>query len=238
MSRLLVICPSRGRPAALARMIESFKETSTESTLVVLLDNDDPKLTEYQDTIKDTAYTIEPRRSITDIINERFQSQKNEYEFFSVSNDDFIYRTSNWDTKLIETIEKRGPGIAYGNDLLAGEVIPTTSIVSSQIVKALGWLQMPRLKHLFNDNVFKYLGQKCRCLYYMPEVIIEHMHFFNGKAEKDLTYEISNSMMMYKHDEEAFMEWVNKDAPNDVIKVRSAILKYTQEIKKVGLSRG
>ncbi len=221
----LVICPSRGRPKECKRMVESFLETSNSSTIKLLLDMDDKTLEEYRDTIKGVSYTIGFRKTTTELINDHWKFSSDCFKYFSVTNDDFIYRTKNWDTKLINSmIPNRGLGIAYGDDLLAGQAIPTTSIISREIVEALGWLQMPTLTHLFGDNVWAYIGKICKCLYYNPSVVIEHMHVFANKQERDDTFERCNSKKMYEIDSHAYGQWLIEQSQED-IKTVSQVLK-------------
>lgn len=225
--KILVICPSRGRPKECLRMIESFNKTSKMSSLSIALDNDDPFLNQYVDLISDKAsFTIDIRKSTTEIINSKWKYAASCYKWLSVSNDDFIYRTDSWDLKLLSTLKLHGGiGIVYGNDLLAGVHIPTTSIVSREIVEALGWLQLPTLTHLFGDNVWHTIGQKSKCLFYRDDVIIEHMHVFGKKMESDVTHKETNSPDMYKKDEAAFLSWLFNESKNDILKVKEVVAK-------------
>lgn len=219
--QIFVLCPSRGRPKQCKAMVDSFLLNSSCSVLKLLLDNNDPYLDEYRDIIKDVSYTIEDQTTTTELINSHWQYTADCYKYFSVTNDDFIYKTKDWDLKLIKKIN--GIGIAYGNDLLAGQAIPTTSVVSREIVEALGWLQMPTLTHLFGDNVWNYIGRACGCIHYVPEVIIEHRHVFARKAEADETHNRTNSKEMYRIDEQAFIKWIKENSKEDIAKVKEVM---------------
>src|ERR1022692_4739674 len=48
MRDMLVIVPTRGRPAAATRLIEAFAATGATTDLVFCVDNDDPHLPEYR----------------------------------------------------------------------------------------------------------------------------------------------------------------------------------------------
>jgi hypothetical protein len=50
MRDMLVIVPTRGRPAAATRLIEAFAATGATTDLVFCVDNDDPHLPEYDRT--------------------------------------------------------------------------------------------------------------------------------------------------------------------------------------------
>ena len=220
--RILVLCPSRSRPRECLRMVDSFNATAKRSSLHLLLDMDDPCLDEYRLLVggKVGSIVVDFQQTITKLINSNWGFSADCFRWFSVTNDDFVYRTDGWDEQLIA----RGPGIAYGNDLCAGVNMPTTSIISREIVEALGWLQLPTLTHLYGDCVWKHIGTEAKCLFYSKDVIIEHCHYFSNKAVKDETYRRTNSDEMYSRDSEAFKKWKLERASDDVEKIK-AVLK-------------
>lgn len=226
--QILVLCPSRSRPKQCKEMIDSFLATSKMSTLKLLLDNDDPCLEEYFELCSKVSFVVEERSTITKMINSHWESSSDCYKWFSVTNDDFIYKTDCWDLKLIGNLKLFGGyGIAYGNDLLQGVNMPTTSVVSREIVNELEWLQMPRLTHLFGDTVWQTIGLNTKCLFYSPEVIIEHRHYMGNKAVQDDIYKKTNSREMYDRDTIAYMDWHVNDAKKDIEKVKNLLQKLS-----------
>lgn len=215
-------------------MIESFYKTSCMSVLKLLLDDNDPQLPEYLKILKDfpnVLYSIGMQKPVTILINDCWNLVKNSsiqdnVRWLSVTNDDFVYRTNTWDLTMISELRLHGGyGISYGNDLLQGVNMPTTSIVSREIVEELGWLQMPSLTHLFGDNVWQTIGVNCNCLFYHPGIIIEHKHYFAKKALQDEIYLKTNSRAMYDVDQLAFTNWVMNQARMDIRKVKSLLEK-------------
>lgn len=195
-------------------MVESLIETSDDVALVLRCDRCDPRLNEYpQDRI-----VVGERESLTEIINRVFQTHPG-YKFYSVSNDDFVYRTPHWDSLLIDCIDD--VGIAYGNDNLAGKLIPTTSIISGDIVRALGWLQLPGLIGLYGDNVWAEIGRKLGRLHYIKSVRVEHIHPLKYKEAKDETFLRTNSKERYRHDEKVFIDWLKNRSNLDIMRVKS-----------------
>jgi len=218
--KILTVCPSRGRPIIAKRMAESFKATSNEdNTLVFFLDEDDETISEYMK-IEKISYRVNPRMTNTKIFNLAFSEHKN-CEYYHMTNDDFIYRTEGWDNAFIRRLEKIG--IAYGNDLLQGQGMATAPFISGDIVRALGWLQMPTLDYLGGDVAWQHIGHKLDRLFYLPQVIIEHMSYQGRKAEIDETYKNTNSPTRYEKDGQAFKEWVKSGrAEVDLLHVRLA----------------
>lgn len=222
--RILVICPSRGRPALCNKMVDSFLATSKRASMRLLLDMDDPCLDEYRDLLskKVDNIIVDFQKPITERINQSWNCGKI-FKWLSVTNDDFVYKTDGWDQKLIDTLDGR-IGIVYGNDLCQGINMPTSSTISREIPEALGWLQMPRLTHLFGDTVWQMIGKEAQCLYYRPDVIIEHCHFFAKKADQDDIYKRTNSGKMYDLDTKAFLDWRAIEARADIDKVKSLVV--------------
>jgi len=133
--------------------------------------------------------------------------------------DDHIVRTEGWDELLYASIKERGYGLSYGDDLLQGKQLATAVMISSNIVEILGYMAPPKLIHLYMDNFWMSLGQALNCLTYVPEAVIEHMHYVAGKSEKDEQYAEVNSSEMYKKDQDTFVEYVKNDLKSDLEKL-------------------
>ena len=223
MKDILVILPSRGRPEKAKEAIDSWQKTETGySQLLVCTDHDDPLAKNYPQ-YYNVNYRQANRSYIGDIIN---QVSKDEiYDYYAFIGDDHRFRTKGWDQLAIETIEKKGNGwgIVYGNDLLQGEKLATAAIVSGNIVRALGYMSLPGLHHLYIDNFWMEIGRGIDRLFYVPEIVIEHMHFSVGKSEKDDLYAQVNSPEMYSHDSQIFSEWARNYKQEDIERIKKKI---------------
>jgi hypothetical protein len=112
-------------------------------------------------------------------------------------------------------------GIAYPNDLVREDVCEAV-VMSSAIVKALGWMAEPSLDHFWIDNVWHDLGSHARCLTYLPDVIVEHVHPARVKDVKnDQTYQESNARI--QHDQVAYRHWRGTRMLDDIATVRQAV---------------
>lgn len=201
MKKLLIICPSIRTKRAML-MYESLRNTSDADVLF-----------------------LSEKGSITDLINRAYRFSRG-YDYYHITNDDFIYRTKNWDKILVDKIESSGGwGIAYGSDLYLNEALPTAPVISRNIIDALGWIQLPTLEHLCGDMVWNYIGKKIDALFYVKDVVIEHQHFLNNKAEKDDVYQKTNSKEMFRKDHESFRNWVQQDSERDIKRVVMAMLE-------------
>lgn len=234
-NKVLVICPTRERPGKLREMIESFQRTAVMSELRIIIDYDDPKYNEYiniivEHNLTSCIRTSAERKTTTDFINRAYRSEPI-FDFYSVTNDDFVYHTPEWDQKLTEEIKAHGNiGIAYGDDGLAGVNMPTTSVISGEIIRAVGWLQLPSLRHLYGDNTWRTVGQSANILRYRPDVKIEHRHPYSGKVDRDGTFERTNHDETYAHDIVAYRDWLKGDAKRDIELIMN-INRPTQAVK-------
>jgi hypothetical protein len=199
--RTCVIVPSRSRPQNLDRLAEAFTATNASADLYAVLDIDDESiyttrfahLYQHNNTGGSAKALNWAAKQLLD------SGMYGHYEYFVFMGDDHLPKTLNWDKELIKPL--RGTtGIAYGNDLLQGENLPTAFVMSRDIVEALDGMTFPGCIHLYFDNFVKQLGIDIGALYYMPNVIIEHLHPVAGKAEVDEGYARVNQPKFYEED--------------------------------------
>src|SRR3990167_9173600 len=100
MNKLLVICPTRERPERCQKMLISGKNTCNQKTtdFIFYCDEDDPKVYNYRTYIfqnwernKVKAF-YGTRKTTTQLYNQAF-AMFPDYEFYCLTNDDFIFRT-------------------------------------------------------------------------------------------------------------------------------------------------
>jgi hypothetical protein len=155
--KILTICPSK-YPEKLSKMMDSFLVTRSKYTQIIV---------NYEE------------KSITKIFNEVFEANPN-YDFYHLTNDDVIYNTPLWDLALAN----KGK-ISYGSDGIQNENLPTFPMIDGDIVRALGWLQMPTLNRYCGDVVLNVIGKQCGILNYFPDIKIEHQ-WYESQVDKDI----------------------------------------------------
>ncbi len=212
----LVILPSRGRPEKVAEAIELLKDNSVISDLCVAIDDDQ---SDMYPRIDDVIYEVNPRLRMNGTLNLVATKYADKYETIYFLGDDHMVRTKCWDEKLYEPIKARGYGLAYGDDKFQGKNLATAVMMSTNIIRTLGFMAPPKLIHLYMDNFWMSIGQALACIDYVPEVVVEHMHFAAGKSVKDEQYAEVNSSEMYKVDQETYIEYVKNDLKGDLEKL-------------------
>jgi hypothetical protein len=216
MTKTLLIVPTRNRPEQSVEFYNQFAETSSyDVTLCFGLDDDD---VEYP-RIDGVLYEVNPRAMMNGTLNLIANKYANDYDYIAFMGDDHRPRTKHWDLELVETIIDVKYGIAYGNDLLQGANLPTAVLLDARIVRELGFMAPPAQKHLYLDNFWKELGERLGTLVYRDDVIIEHMHYLNGKATEDAGYQEVNSSGIALHDLMAFNKYKNEEFEKDLAKL-------------------
>jgi hypothetical protein len=207
---LVVIVPSRGRPDAAVELAEAFTETGAQCRLVFALDDDDPTHAQYAKALTKypAAVHIGPAPStMVHAMNAVANLYRDDAFALGFMGDDHRPRTTGWDRYYLEALRDLGTGIVYGNDLLQGSRIPTQCALTSDIVRALGFMAPPTLTHLFVDNFWRDLAMSAGCLRYLPDVVVEHMHPVAGKAGWDAGHVRVNQPSMYARDQRAYRQY-------------------------------
>lgn len=214
MIDLAIVVPTRGRPERFVELVHAIQATAAGDVLIVsAVDDDDPS--DYAtpllgQEINLVAYRGE-RRSLSGWTNHLAQHLLHSPappRYLASLGDDHRPRTPGWDRLLIEAIEHLdGPGFAYGNDLLQGELMPTAWVASADVVRALGWMMLPGCQHMYVDTAVLTLGRAAGRIAYRADVVIEHIHPLAGKTGWDDSYRASNAPERYQADKAAYETW-------------------------------
>lgn len=228
MADLTVLVPTRGRVKSAIRLFQAFQTTTEADTeLIFVISADDPAHDDYY-----WALTQAGSRAITvDVktpgfatpLNAAFDALSNELGFaVGFMGDDHLPKTPGWDRELLSDLKKLKTGVAYGNDLLQGENLPTAVVMTSDIPKALGVMVPPTIFHFYADNVWLDWGKGLGKLSYRDDVVIEHLHPVAGKASEDAVYSLSKPLE--EKDQDAYTVYTEKSLSDD-LKALSGLVK-------------
>jgi hypothetical protein len=207
-NKILVIVPSRSAGTGRERNVERFIQhwmlfTEGLSDICISLDEDD----EHQyDRYQGVIYTVNPNERLVPKLNRAAKHFMHEYKYIAFFGDDHVIKSS-WEFEMITYFEKHGVGIAYGNDLLQGERLPTAVCMTSNIIKTLDYMIPTTLLHMYADNFWVDLGKSANCIQYFPDIIWEHLHPDNGKAIRDAQYAYAANVV--NQDQIAYHSYVN-----------------------------
>lgn len=211
---LVVIVPTRSRPHNVVKVLTSWRETHAfnHADLIFAYDDDDPQAPAYKEAISGSgasSYRLPNWKKLVPKLNHvaLIQAHLSWRVAVGFAGDDHIPRTDNWSGKYLETLQKLGTGMVYGNDLHHGKALPTEWAITTDIIRALGRFVPADVEHLYCDNSVLELGELTGTIRYLPEVIIEHMHPIWRKGEWDKQYQDVNSRQQYRSDGLRFNKW-------------------------------
>lgn len=178
------VLPSRGRPHNALRLFKAYKETEASTPVWLRIDDDDLGYQQYGNWIVDVG----PRLPLSEIYNEAMRKfpDRSWYGFIA---DDVIPKTPKWDTRLIESAGRDGMAVPDGGHDPDGT---PHFVLGGDLVRSIGWLSLPGLSRLYIDTVWKEIANQMGVLRRVPDVILAHHHFSNGKALMDATYRKPN----------------------------------------------
>lgn len=232
MPDLVVIVPTRGRPEAAVELRAVFEATTTADTqLCFVIDKRDVDGI-YDYPFEHNAATvwqesttmvealnlcaldlIDPRQPLGGVLGNPFA--------VGFMGDDHRPRTRGWDERYLEKLRELGTGMVFGDDLIQHGNLPTQIAMTSDIVRALGWMAPPDLIHMYVDNWWLQLGMRTGCIRYLPDVVVEHVHPVTGKVEWDEGHTRVNHPSMYQRDAATFARLQALELPRAVGKVRA-----------------
>lgn len=197
MKNFSLILPTRNRSQQVYRLFESIKQTTLNlENIEVILYTDDDDL-ESQKISCDTF-------SVVKIIQERGKTMgeitricysKSSGKYIMLLNDDVIFRTKDWDDKVLDAFSKFKDEIAlvYGDDLYQGKKMASFPVLSRVVCDLMGSICPLEYKRIFIDvhifDIFKKLQKLGYSrIVYLEDVIFEHLHYDAGKSSIDASY--------------------------------------------------
>lgn len=223
---LCVFIPTRHRRARAGECIRSFRETvDGDVDLFLVVDEDDDS---YQD--MDVPVITVPHESLTTAINRAARWLSGEYRALFLGADDLVFKTPGWNRHLLRSLELMGgSGWVFPDDKRRYDV-PEHPLISSDIVRFLGWFAEPSLGHFFVDNCWAELGKRSGLIRYCPEAVIEHQHYTtHPEIERDAMYTDAEKDFG-KSDMEAFKTWQADRMAGEVARLRR---EFSQDLSWV-----
>jgi hypothetical protein len=219
MNPILIIVPTRNRNTQHKEFAETFLENSSASDLIFVLDQDNEKT---YDRLPGVQYEIHntQTRGLCEPLNHTAVAYADQYRYIGFMGDDSRPRTAGWDQLMLDEMQKKPLSVAYGNDLLQGEKLPTAVLMASVIIQKLGFMAPPTLKHQWSDLFWVDLGRKLGTLTYFPDIIIEHLHHSVGKSMTDQTYTDATNRLFRRHDRDAYKKYLQEQFQKDIEKLQ------------------
>lgn len=186
-----LLLPSRGRPENITRLWDSaisLAANPDDIEMVVAVDNDDPRLSEYLGAAPGKLLKMD-RTVLSVYWNCCYKEAKG--PIYMHCGDDIIFRTQGWDTAVKEAFAEYKDNIVFvhGDDGGGnGQNFGTHGFIHEKWVQTVGYFVPPYFSSDYNDtwlnDVANMLGRRK-----YVDILTEHMHPAFGKGPMDLTHQ-------------------------------------------------
>lgn len=204
---LLTIIPTRGRPEKVTALIKSFNDKTDGADLLFVIDPDDPSMEDF-DFQGHSAMVLDPRGSMVQKLNYAAGKFLDDYDRMVWYADDNEFVTDHWDTLMEKTLDEMGgSGWVYSYDHRRTD-IPETWMVSTDVVRELGWFANPALNMYYVADSINVLARRSSLLRFCRDVEVVHHHYdVDPEAKRDAVNEFSESTFG-KVDYMTYQAWV------------------------------
>lgn len=230
---ITVVIPSRGRPERARAAVQAIRDTAAlvSTNVILAVDADDLCLPEYRALhfrpfgaeVSTVILGPDETGSLVKATNTVSMRVADVDPGCIIGNlgDDHMARTPGWDIAITDAL--RQPGIAYGDDYIQGEALPTAPFISAAIVNALGYYFLPDLEHMYPDNAVRDVGAQTGTLHYLPQLVFEHVHPAVGKTAWDEGYTRVNAESAIARDKARYESWRQHAMATDIGRVRAML---------------
>jgi len=186
--KISILCPSRGRPKNLERLIISARETASkpdEIEFLFYIDDDDTTFTDFnlKKYIDFNCKIIHGKRMWISVAHNFLYSQASG-EIIMAAADDFVFQSKNWDTIVSDTFYNSADNLilVYGSDVgTYKNNLAIYGFFHRDWIETVGYWTYPArgsLYDLWSFEVAKEIGR----LVYLPDLEIAHVHYRQGNA--------------------------------------------------------
>ena len=196
-SQISLLLPTRGRPALVERFILSVVETVSQLAqveIILYIDEDDVGSHHLDSKAVRVTRIIGPSMSMGSYNSACYNAAQS--DIIILVNDDMVIRSPGWDERII-ALDANIPDkiyLAYSNDLFKKGNLCTFPILSRRTCELLLEPYPKEYQGAFIDyhlfDIFKRLQYAgFDRIYYLDDVVFEHLHYRTGKAPFDETYQ-------------------------------------------------
>jgi hypothetical protein len=224
--RLMVIVPSRGRPADVRRLVLAVAATRKAlTTLVFCFDEDDPSVEANLAALHGNAFTyahVGPRQTQVAWANAVALPATEHFQAIAMLADDNVPVTPGWDEAFLSVLADPGMLMTSANDLSGNAGRPTHVAMSAETIRTLGWIAEPSMRHYFVDNIWEIMGVVTSSYRWLPDVVIDHL-WRPGRVPADPLRD--EEMTSFDTDRLAFNAWLGARADADIEKLKGLLCR-------------
>lgn len=188
MTKIAILCPTRGRPEQCRRMIESVSKTAMTDRVNIYLSLHDEEVEKYS--IELNKCQIDPNRvDIACLVHPEYPTVHKwnelakfsyrtpfDHTHFMLGADDMVFATPGWDTALIEHYAalKEKVHVYALQDSRDANGTPHP-IVTREYIEALGYAFPPIFLHWWIDSWTVDIGKSCGVFTHLKDYLLTHI---------------------------------------------------------------
>ena len=212
---IAIIIPSRERPHKIKSLHEQWFQLTNDKIHTdchIVLDSDNENTYERLPGFIYHIVDTNGKRGVVIPLNIVANRIVDQYKYIGFIGDDHIPRTNDWNLKMYNKLEENGKfAMVYGNDLYQQEKLCTHIIMDAEYIKQLKYFSHPLFSHLYCDTLWMYMGKRKNNIHYLPDVIIEHLHFTVQKSAVDNMYRVNNSSSQISSSKKTYEQLINSE---------------------------
>ena len=228
MSRICVMCPTRGRPAGAIAAYESMLATSSDTDMILYVDDDEQMLyraglghlNPATDHVGKSSVLKDPSDSRLRVLSgsglgptgslNLIADLYRDYEIYGLFTDDSLFLTPGWDAYLQEKLGSKIPHMVSAHH---GKEYVNFHWVNRSWIDAVGFYSCRKTYHYCSDTVAEIIGQCAHCITYAtPEEFCVHHDEI-----------VSQNNFRFPNDALQFFNWCLSERRDVVKRVRAAI---------------
>lgn len=172
MTRIALLCPTRGRPEQCRRMVESARDTTIEGNVKIFVGQADEF---YKDLGPVMHVSMMDWPTVYSWNYLATLALKTDASLFMLAADDMIFATPGWDAALIEHYEglKEKEHVYALRDSRDPDGVPHP-IVTREYMEAMGYFIPPVFLHWFADTWTVAIGKSNSCFTHLKDFLLIH----------------------------------------------------------------
>ena len=192
--RISILCPSRGRPKNLERLVKSALANASkkeEIEFLFYIDDDDDTFVNFKPEAFSNLKIIRGKRLWISVAQNFLYSQSSG-QIIMAAADDFVFHTKGWDKLVSDAFAKSKDNLllVYGSDMgTYKEKLAIYGFFHRDWIETIGYWTFPGRGSLYDLWAFE-IAKRINRLEYLSQLEIEHIHYRQGekKADFDTTY--------------------------------------------------
>lgn len=220
-----LFCPTRKRPSSLSRLMNSAFTLADNPGRVkfrLYVDSDDVVTQEFLKTkVRNDLYTgvIEDHgtRHLSDMYNVLFENSDD--DVMVQLGDDTIMRTKGWDTLIENAFLEHEDRLllVYGRDEIHNEKFAAHYALHRNWIETVGYASPPYFSADWSDTWTFEIAKEIKRTKFLNDLVIEHLHWTQGKSQIDETTIISERRRRRDDNEKIYRSKEMTDLRNQAV---------------------